>query len=299
LSPADLHAPACRRRPRCNDPARAQIETQSGHSFLYTIDNARLPDSQRTETDLAEAVLRARDLVLPAIAALLWSAAVSNGQAPADSSASPMPGGSVEQRWPTDETAEPAAPQPAMPSEQDNQPAQRETPRAQAQEPKAQSPARTEEHKVPPAQAQEPKVEPPAHAQERKVQPAASRAKPAEALTQRHKRATAESTTAPTGASKTTKPRHAAQKPAKPKKIRRARAQSAPNTATTQQPGAPAPFGLPSGGTALGSSQSGGAPFGSNPFGASPFGGAPFGAPPAASEPAGAKRRPSATTLQH
>jgi hypothetical protein len=296
LSPADLHAPPCRRGPRCNDPAPAQIETQSVHSFLYTIDDARLPDSQRTETDLAEAVLRARDLVVPAIAALLWSAAVGHGQAPADSNAASKPGGSIEQRWPTDETTEPAAPQPATPPEQDNQPAQRETPHAQAQEPKAESPARTEEHKIP--QAQERKIEPPAHTQERTIQPAASRAQPAEAPTQGHKRATAKSTTAPTGASKTTKPRHAAQKPAKPKKIRRARAQSGPNTATTQQPGGMPPFGFPSGGTALGSNQSGGTPLGSNPFGASPFGGAPFGAQPAASEPAGAKRRPSATTLQ-
>ena len=296
MSPADLHAPLCRRGPRCDDPARAQIETQSAYSFLYTIDDARLPDSQRTETDLAEAVLRARDLVVPAIAALLWSTAVSHGQAPVDSNAAAKPSGSVEQRWPADESMERAPQQPATPPQQDNQSAHRDTP--QAQEPKVDSPVRAEEHKVPPKQAQEPKVEPPAHAQERTVQPADSRAAPAEASARRHNRATAEPTKAPIAASKTTKPRHAAQKPAKPKKIRRARAQSAPSTATTQQPGALPPFGLPSGGTALGSSQSGGTPLGSNPFGASPFGGAPFGAPPAASESAGAKRRPSATTLQ-
>jgi hypothetical protein len=296
IEPSGLARTAVQRGPRCNDPARAQIETQSVHSFLYTIDDARLPDSQRTETDLAETALRARDLVVPAIAALLWSAAPSHGQAPADSNAASKPGGSVEQRWPADESMEPAPQQPAMPPQQDNQSAHGETP--QAQEPRVDSPVRTEEHKVQPKQAQEPKVEPPAQAQERKVQPAASRAQPAEASARRHKRATAKPTKAPIAASKTTKPRHAAQKPAKPKKIRRARVQSAPSTATTQQPGALPPFGLPPGGTAVGSSQSGGAPFGSNPFGASPFGGAPFGAPPVASEPTGAKRRPSATTLQ-
>ena len=291
-----MHARPCGRGPRCDDPALAQIETQSVHSFLYTIDDARLPDSQRTETDLAEAALRARDLVVPAIAALLWSAAVSHGQAPVDSNAAAKPSGSVEQRWPADESMERAPQQPATPPQQDNQSAHRETP--QAQEPKVDSPVRTEEHKVQPKQAQEPKVEPPAQAQERKVQPAASRAQPAGAPAPRHKRATAEPTTAPIAASKTTKPRHAAQKPAKPKKVGRARARPAPNTATARQPNGLPPFGLPSGGSLSGFGQSGATPFGSNPFGASPFGGSALGTPPAASEPAGAKRRPSATTLQ-
>jgi hypothetical protein len=280
-----LHARPCERVPRCDDPARAQIETQSGHSLLYTIDDARLLTLRHRETDLAEAALRARDLVVPAIAALLWSAAVSHGQAPVDSNAAAKPSGSVEQRWPADETTEPAAPQPATPPQQDNQSAHRETP--QAQEPKVDSAVRTDEHKIQPKQAQE-----------RTVQPAASRAQPAGAPARRHKRATAEPTTAPIAASKATKPRHAAQKPAKPKKVGRARARPAPNTGIAQQPNGLPPFGLPSGGSSPGFGQSGATPFGSNPFGASPFGGSAFGTPPVASEPAGAKRRPSATTLQ-
>ena len=248
--------------------------------------------------------MRTRNVMVPAIAVFLWSAAVCHGQAPAEST---KPSGSVEQRWPANEATEPAAPQPVVPPEQSNQPAERETPPAQAQERKVEPPAAAEEHKVQHMQAQEHKVEPPAQAQEPNRQPAASRAQTAEPRAeankqdaQPHKRATAKPATAtvPTAAGKPTKTHQAAQKPAKPKKIQRARARSAPNTATAQQPGGLPPFGFPlSGRSSTGSGQSG-TPIGSNPFGALPFSGSPFGAP-TASEPGAIKRRPSAaTTLQ-
>ena len=246
-----------------------------------------LPDRRQSRSTWRRRPLRVRKLVVPAIAALLWSAAAGYGQAPADSGAAPKPGGSVEQRWPADEAAEPGSPK----SDQDIQPVRRETT--------------------------------PAPPQDQKVQPEIRKAQPVEPLVEPDNRAAAQSTAEPAPARKTAKPRRAAEKVATPKprpaekaatpkpsraaektttklkKIRRARAPSAPNTAAAQQPNALRPFGLPSGGAPLGSNLSGGAPSGSNPFGASPFGGSPFGTPPAAPEPAGTKRRPSAaTTLQ-
>lgn len=251
-----------------------------------TID-ALLPDQRRSRSTWRRRLLRVRKLVVPAIAALLWSAAAGYGQAPADSGAAPKPGGSVEQRWPADEAAEPASPK----SDQDIQPVRRETTPAPPQDQKVQPELRK-------AQPVEPQVEPDNRAT------AQSTAEPAPARkTAKPGRAAAKvATPKPRPAEKaaTPKPNHAAEKTAtKPKKIRRARAPSAPNSASAQQPNALSPFGFPSGGAPLGSNLSGGAPSGSNLFGASPFGGSPFGAPPAASEPAGTKRRPSAaTTLQ-
>ena len=67
-----------------------------------------LPDRRQSRSTWRRRPLRVRKLVVPAIAALLWSAAAGYGQAPADSGAAPKPGGSVEQRWPADEAAEPA-----------------------------------------------------------------------------------------------------------------------------------------------------------------------------------------------
>ena len=234
-----------------------------------------LPDRRQSRSTWRRRLLRVRKLVVPAIAALLWSAAAGYGQAPADSGAAPKPGGSVEQRWPADEAAEPGSPK----SDQDIQPVRRETT--------------------------------PAPPQDQKVQPELRKAQPVEPQVEPDNRATAQSTAEPAPARKTAKvatpkprpaekaatpkPNHAAEKTAtKPKKIRRARAPSAPNSASAQQPNALSPFGFPSGGAPLGSNLSGGAPSGSNLFGASPF-----GTPPAAPEPAGSKRRPSAaTTLQ-
>ena len=241
-----------------------------------------LPDRRQSRSTWRRRPLRVRKLVVPAIAALLWSAAAGYGQAPADSGAAPKPGGSVEQRWPADEAAEPGSPK----SDQDIQPVRRETT--------------------------------PAPPQDQKVQPEIRKAQPVEPQVEPDNRAAAQSTAEPAPARKTAKPRRAAEKVAtpkprpaekaatpkpsraaektatKPKKIRRARAPLAPNSASAQQPNALPPFGFPSGGAPLGSNLSGGAPTGSNSFGASLF-----GAPPAASEPAGTKRRPSAaTTLQ-
>jgi hypothetical protein len=218
-----------------------------------------LPDRRQSRSTWRRRPLRVRKLVVPAIAALLWSAAAGYGQAPADSGAAPKPGGSVEQRWPADEAAEPGSPK----SDQDIQPVRRETT--------------------------------PAPPQDQKVQPEIRKAQPVEPQVEPDNRAAAQSTAEQAPARKTAKPRRAAEKTTtKLKKIRRARAPSAPNTAAAQQPNALRPFGLPSGGAPLGSNLSGGAPSGSNPFGASPF-----GTPPAAPEPAGSKRRPSAaTTLQ-
>jgi hypothetical protein len=93
-----------------------------------------LPDRQRSRSTWRRRLLRVCKLVVPAIAALLWSAAAGYGQAPAASGAAPKPGGSVEQRWPAYEAAEPAPPK----SDQDIQPVRRETTPAPTQDQKVQ-----------------------------------------------------------------------------------------------------------------------------------------------------------------
>jgi hypothetical protein len=220
--------------------------------------------------------------MVPAIAALLWSAAAGYGQAPADGGVAPKLSGSVEQRWPADEAAEPAS----RKSDQEIQPVRRETTPAPPQDQKVQSEIRK-------AQPVELQVEP----NNRATAQSAAEPAPARKAAKPRRAAAKVATPKPRPAEKaaTPKPSRAAEKTAtKPKKIRRTRAPLAPNSAFAQQPNALPPFGFPSGGAPLGSNLSGGAPTGSNPFGASLF-----GAPPAASEPAGTKRRPSAaTTLQ-
>ena len=234
-----------------------------------TID-ALLPDRQRSRSTWRRLLLRVRKLMVPAIAALLWSAAAGYGQAPADGGVAPKLGGSVEQRWPADEAAEPASPK----SDQDIQPvparnharaaAGSESSAGDSQSAAGRAASRTRQSRdgaIGRRTGAGPQTAKPRRAAEKVATP---KPRPAEkAATPKPSRAAEKTTT-------------------KPKKIRRARAPSAPNSASAQQPNALPPFGFPSGGAPLGSNLSGGAPSGSNPFGASLF-----GAPPAASEPAG------------
>jgi cell division protein FtsN len=115
-----------------------------------------------------EAALRDRRLMVPAIATLLWSAAVCNGQAPTVGNGAPKPSGSVEQRWPEDQASEPASPR----QDREMLPTQRETPPAEPQDQKVQPDSR----KVQPVEPQaEPK--PAAEPSGRKVKPKVSHKK--------------------------------------------------------------------------------------------------------------------------
>ena len=98
-----------------------------------TID-ALLPDRQRSRSTWRRLLLRVRKLMVPAIAALLSSAAAGYGQAPADGGVAPKFSGSVEQRWPADEAAEPAS----RKSDEEIQPVPRETTPAPPQDQKVQ-----------------------------------------------------------------------------------------------------------------------------------------------------------------
>jgi hypothetical protein len=113
--------------------------------------------------------LRARKLVVPAIATLLWNAASCFGQAPTIGNGAPKPSGSVESRWPKDQASEPASPR----QDQETPPTQRETPPAEPQDQKVQPDVR----KVQPVAPQA--VPKPAAAElaGRKVKPKASHKK--------------------------------------------------------------------------------------------------------------------------
>jgi hypothetical protein len=78
--------------------------------------------------------LRARKLVVPAIATLLWNAASCCGQAPTIGNGAPKPSGSVESRWPENHASEPASPR----QDRETLPTQRETPPAEPQDQKVQ-----------------------------------------------------------------------------------------------------------------------------------------------------------------
>jgi hypothetical protein len=183
------------------------------HCFTIGTSGTAVPN----EMDVAEAALRACDLVALTIATLLWSAMVACGQTPAGSTAAPQPSSNVESRWPDDQSAEHAPPiaEPgtALPSEGETPPAARD---------------------VQPVQPEARKAEPDA----RPVEPAPKPAKPT----------TTNATVAPAPAAKKVKTRHTQQKIVKPKTARRAKAPSPPRAGATQPDGMP-PFGVPFGST--------------------------------------------------
>ena len=99
-----------------------------------------------------EAALRARKLVVPAIATLLWNAASCCGQTPTIGNAAPKPTGSVESRWPEDQASQRASPR----QDRETLPTQREAPPAEPQDQQVQPDVRKAQPVEPKPAAAEP-----------------------------------------------------------------------------------------------------------------------------------------------
>ena len=96
--------------------------------------------------------MRARKLVVPAIATLLWNAAACYGQAQTIGNGAPKSSGNVESRWPEGQPSEPASPR----QDRETLPTQRETRPAEPRDQKVQPDVRKAQPVEPKPAAAEP-----------------------------------------------------------------------------------------------------------------------------------------------